>query len=177
MLLGCDQPKYLWAEAINYATWLKNQFPSHAIPETTPYALVNKTKPSLAMAHEFSIMVYVHMTTGGKLEARVNAAIYVGVDEESKGYHIWWAKKCRVSLERNVTFPPIANGMVPTNDVPDEGEYSAPVDVLPTKNIVQPVATIAPPLPMPPTPPQSAAPLPIPIAPRTTHIRPPAGYY
>jgi hypothetical protein len=136
MLLGRNQPKYLWAEAVNYATWLKNRFPSRAMPDTTPYALVNKTKPSLAMAHEFGITVYVHMTTGGKPEAQVNAAIYVGVDEESKGYRIWWADKRRVSIERNVTFPPITNTMVPTDDVLDKGEYSAPVDALPMKNIV-----------------------------------------
>jgi hypothetical protein len=49
MLLGCDQWKYLWAEAVNYVTWLKDWFPSHAMPETTPYALINKTKPSLAI--------------------------------------------------------------------------------------------------------------------------------
>jgi hypothetical protein len=147
------------------------------MPETTPYALVNKTKPSLAMAHKFGITIYVHTTTGGKLKAQVNAAIYVGVDEERKGYRIWWADKHRVSIERNITFPPITNTMVPTDDVPDKGGYSAPVDVLPMKNIVQPIATIAPPLPMPPTPPRSATPLPIPIAPRTTHVRPPAGYY
>jgi hypothetical protein len=54
---------------------------------------VNKTKPSLAMAHEFGITVYVHMTTGGKLKARVNAAVYIGVDEQSKGYRVWWANK------------------------------------------------------------------------------------
>jgi hypothetical protein len=102
------------------------------------------------MAHEFSIMVYVYTTTGGKLKLQTNAAIY---DEESKGYHIWWANKRRVSIEQNIIFLPIANTMVPTDDVPDEGEYSAPVDALLTKNIVQPIATIAPPLPMPPTPP------------------------
>jgi hypothetical protein len=165
MLLGRDQPKYLWAEAINYATWLKNQFPSCAMPETIPYALINKTKPSLAMAHEFGIMVYVHTTAGGKLKARANAAIYVGVDEESKGYRIWWANKRRVSIERNITFPPMVNALVPTDDVPDEGEYSTPqVDALPTKNVVQPIATIAPPLPMPLTPPRSTTPMPMPIA-------------
>jgi hypothetical protein len=59
------------------------------MPETAPYALMNKTKPSLAMAHEFSITIYIHTTTGGKLKVQANAAIYVGVDEESKGYRIW----------------------------------------------------------------------------------------
>jgi hypothetical protein len=165
MLLGRDQPKYLWAEAVHYATWLKNRLSSCATPETTPYALVNKTKPSLAMAHEFGIMVYVHTTTGGKLKVRANTAVYVGVDEESKGYHIWWANKRRVSIEQNIAFPPMANAMVPTDDIPDEGEYSAPVDALPTKNVIQSITTIAPPLPMPTTPLRSAAPLPIPIAP------------
>jgi hypothetical protein len=126
---------------------------------------MNKTKPSPAMAHEFSIMIHVHTTTEGKLKVRANTAIYVGVDEESKGYHIWWANKHRVSIEQNIAFLPMANAMVPTNDILDEGEYSAPVDALPTKNVIQPITTIAPPLPMPTTPLRSAAPLPIPIAP------------
>jgi hypothetical protein len=84
MLIGRDQPKFLWAEAVNYATWLKNRFPSRAIPGTTPYALVNKSKPSLAMAHEFGAKVFVHTTTGGKLEARASAAIFVGVMMRAK---------------------------------------------------------------------------------------------
>jgi hypothetical protein len=83
----------------------------------------------------------------------VNAAIYVGVDEESKGYRIWWADKHRVSIEQNITPLPITNTMVPTDDISEEGEYSAPVDALSMKNIIQPIATIVPPLLMPPTPP------------------------
>jgi transposase InsO family protein len=62
MLIGHDQPKFLWAEAVNYATWLKNRFPSRAILGTTPYALVNKSKPSLALAHKFGTKVFVHTT-------------------------------------------------------------------------------------------------------------------
>jgi transposase InsO family protein len=30
MLLGRDMPKILWAEVLNYATWLKNRLPSRA---------------------------------------------------------------------------------------------------------------------------------------------------
>jgi hypothetical protein len=124
MLIGCNQPKFLWAEAVNYATWLKNSFPLRAIPGTTPYALVNKSKPSLAMAHEFGAKVFVHTTTGGKLEAHANAAIFVSVDEESKGYHIWWAEKCRVSIEHNVTFPPAQAPLMAIDDVLDKGDIA-----------------------------------------------------
>jgi hypothetical protein len=107
MLLGQDMPKFLWAEALNYATWLKNRLPSCATPGKTPYELVNKSKPNLTLAHKFGTPVYVHVTTDHKLEVKVEEAIFVRVDQESKGYHIWWAGKRRVSIERNVTFPPM----------------------------------------------------------------------
>jgi hypothetical protein len=107
MLLGWDMPKFLWAEALNYTTWLKNRLPSHATPGKTLYELVNKSKLNLVLAHEFGTPVYVHVTTGGKLEVKVEEAIFVRVDQESKGYHIWWAEKQRVSIEQSVTFPPM----------------------------------------------------------------------
>jgi hypothetical protein len=122
MLLGQDMPKILWAEALNYATWLKNHLPSRATPDKTPYELVNKSKPNLALAHEFGTPVYVHVTTGGKLEAKVEEATFVGVDQESKGYCIWWAAKQKVSIEQNVTFPPMGPVTVRLIDNPDVGE-------------------------------------------------------
>jgi len=185
MLLGRNKPKYLWAEAINYSTWLKNRFPSSAIPGKTPYELINKSKPNLAMAHEFGAPVYVHVTTGEKLEARAEAAVFVGVDEESKGYRIWWAEKRRVSIERNITFPPLGPAMVDLDDVPDEGEFgmteepsTAPSAPTMQSSVVQPVI---PPTPTPTvafkTPPQSPIALPAPSAPRVTRVRPAPGYY
>jgi len=86
MLLARNMPKFLWAEAINYATWLKNRLPSHATPRHTPFELVNNSKPNLAHAHEFSTKVFVHSLDNGKLDARTLEAIFVGIDEESKAY-------------------------------------------------------------------------------------------
>jgi hypothetical protein len=63
MLLGRDMPEILWAEVLNYATWLKNCLPSCATLGKIPYELVNKSKPNLALAHEFSTPVYVHVDT------------------------------------------------------------------------------------------------------------------
>jgi hypothetical protein len=78
--------------------------------------------PNLMLAHEFSTPVYVHITTGGKLEAKVEEAILVRVDQESKGCRIWWAEKQRVSIERNVTFLPMGSVMVRLVDNPYIGE-------------------------------------------------------
>jgi hypothetical protein len=74
------------------------------------------------LAHEFSTLVYVHVTTGGKLEAKAEEATFVRVDQESEGYHIWWAGKRKVFIERNVTFPPMGPTTVRLIDNPDIGE-------------------------------------------------------
>jgi hypothetical protein len=101
---------------------LKNRLLSRATLGKTPYELVNKSKPNLALAHEFGTLVYVHVTTGGKLEVKVEEATFVRVDQESKGYQIWWAGKRKVSIERNVTFLPMGPVTVRLIDNPDIGE-------------------------------------------------------
>jgi hypothetical protein len=181
MLLGWDMPKILWAEALNYVTWLKNRLPSRATLGKLPYELVNKTKPNLALAHEFGTPVYVHITTGGKLEAKVEEATFVGADQESNGYRIWWAGKRKVSIERNVTFPPMGPVTVRLIDNLDVGELgiidapTAPTVSGTPQSDVQPVKQLPP--PMPTTPPRSNIPLPPPTAPRITQVRPTTGYY
>ena len=72
-----------------------------------PYSLVHKSKPNLAQAHEFGRKLYIHSTVGGKLEARANETIFVRIDEESKGYCVYWPEKRHVSIEHNVTFAPM----------------------------------------------------------------------
>src|SRR5258708_34973487 len=107
MLLTQNLPKFLWAEAINYATLLKNCLPSRAIPGHTPYELIHGTKPNLTSAHEFGEKVYVHLQDAGKLESHAKEAIFVSVNDQSKGYRIYWPAKWRiVSVERNVSFMP-----------------------------------------------------------------------
>jgi hypothetical protein len=181
MLLGWDMPKFLQAEALNYATWLKNCLPSCATPGKMPYEPVNKSKPNLMLAHKFGTPVYVHVTTGGKLEVEAEEAIFVRVDQESKGYRIWWAGKQRVSIEQNVTFLPMGPITVRLIDNLDVGELgmldapAAPAVPGTHQNVVQPVKK-SPPL-TPTTPPRSPIPLPPPTAPRVTQVCPTTGYY
>jgi hypothetical protein len=172
MLLGQDMPKILWVEALNYATWLKNCLPSCATLGKTPYELVNKSKPNLMLVHEFGAPVYVHVTTGGKLEVKAEEATFCRVDQESKGYCIWWAGKRKVFIEQNVTFLPIGPVMVRLIDNPDIGELGI-IDALASLTVhgipqsdVQPVKLSPPQTPT--TPPRSPAPLPLPSAPGIT---------
>jgi hypothetical protein len=168
MLLGQDMPKFLWAETLNYTTWLKNRLPSHSTLGKTPYKLVNKSKSNLMLAR-------------GKLEAKMEEANFVRVDQESKGYHIWWAGKQKVSIEQNVTFLLMGPVMVRLIDNPDVGEFgivdvpAAPTVPRTPQSNIQPVKH-SPPL-TPTTPPRSLTSLLPPTAPRITRVHPTTGYY
>jgi hypothetical protein len=119
----------------------------------------------LAQAYEFGVKVYVHLQDAGKLEARAEEAIFVGVDDQSKGYWVYWLGKRRISVERNISFVPTT--ITVAADVPIEGEKAS----LPVSND-QHVST-----PTPSTPLKLQMQLPEPTAPRATRIRPPIGYY
>lgn len=157
MLIAKNVLKFLWAEAVNYATWLKNCLPSHATPGHTPYSLVNGQHPDLLQAHKFGGKIFVHLPNARKLEPRAKEAIFVGIDLESKGYQVYWPGKRWVSVEWNVSFIPtmveIADDLLP------EGESEAPAQELPTSSNVQ---QVQPNVEAPKTPPQTTQMLPAP---------------
>lgn len=171
MLLGRNLPKCLCAKAVNYATWLKNRLPSQAIPDQTPYRLVHGTKPNLSLAREFGAPCLVHVGDAGKLDARAEQAIFVGIDAESKAYRVYWARKRKVSVERNVTFPPTSVEVA--DDVPAEGESTAPgpsnINVQSTSPANRQLTSPKPPSTLTRTP----QPAETPPAPRATRTTPP----
>lgn len=99
MLLGRGMPKFLWAEAVSYAVWLKNHLPSRSIPSHTPFELVHGRYADVSVAHEFGTTVLVNVEKAGKLELHAEEAQFVGVDTESKGYRVYWESKRWVSVE------------------------------------------------------------------------------
>lgn len=175
MLIAKDLPKFLWAKAVSYATWLKNRLPSRVTPGTTPYELVRKAKPSLAQAREFGCAAYVHLLDAGKLELRAEEGVFVGVDAESKGYRIYWPEKWRVSVERNVTFAPTE--VTVAQDVLNEGESNTTPNSNSNNNnnndVTVTEADNAPTVQHIPVPPSS---IPTP-EPRVMRSRPAPGYY
>jgi hypothetical protein len=169
MLIGHDLPKFLWAETVNYACWLKNFLPSSAIPSATPHEFVHRTKPNLSMAHKFGTRVYVHQLGAGKLEAHAEEAIFIGVNTDSKGYQVYWLDKRQVLVERNIVFVP-PNIRV-DQDVLDEGE-SRPSDEISTHKVRESSSNTPSIHPIPVTP---ADPTPTLNAPECPRLAP--GYY
>ena len=106
-LLGSGLPKSLWGYALMYATWLKNRVPHKAIESEgkTPYEMVYGEKPDLSRAREFGCKVMVKVKAVDKLDARAKEGRYLGPSSEtSDGFHVYWPKTRRVTVERNVRF-------------------------------------------------------------------------
>ena len=105
MLHDSGLPKFLWAEAVSHAIYLRNRTWTRAIGYTTPYELLYGTKPNMEGLQPWGCKVRVHDTGGSKLEARSKVGRWVGYDPETKdGHRIYWPDKRSISIERSVKF-------------------------------------------------------------------------
>ena len=105
MLHDSDLPKFLWAEAVTHAVYLKNRTWTCTIGNTTPYEILYGQKPNLANIQPWGCKVRVHRPVKSKLEDRSQIGRWMGFDEETKdGHRVYWPGKRRVSVERNVKF-------------------------------------------------------------------------
>ena len=122
LLHAAGAPKFLWAEAIHHAVWLKNRTTTRALPKAkTPYEMMYGKKPDLSGLREWGTKVWVHDTSGSKLDGRAKIGRWVGYDEESIGAHrIYWPEKKSISIERNVKFDD--NDVLMPSAQPLEGE-------------------------------------------------------
>ena len=127
MLHDSGLPKFLWAEAVAHAVYLKNRTWTRTIGDTTPYEILHGRKPNLGDLHPWGCKVRVSpkVDTISKLESRSFVGRWVGFDEETKdGHRIYWAEKRRISVERNVKFNFEADEII-VGDLPLEGEQGS----------------------------------------------------
>ncbi len=155
MLHQADLLKNLWAEAINFAVWLKNCMSTKALGNITPYERLYGQKPNLGNVPEWGQHVWVHSSKGSKLEAQATQAQWVGYDADSTHAHrIYWPNTKRISVERNVKFVP--STITVHSPPPSYASATAPATVQPVA-VPQPFPAPAPVLPalppaLPPVP-------------------------
>ena len=122
LLIGAGLPKFLWAEAFHHASWIKFRSPHSTLPGTTLYEFVHKQKPNLEHLHEFGATVYVKDLSAGKLDTQAKVGKFVGYDNESKGYRIYWPEKRSVTIEREVRFN-LDEILIPDDRLGNKGEW------------------------------------------------------
>ena len=105
MIIQSGQPNFLWAEAIRHSVWLRNRAITRAIPDgKTPHEVATEEKPNLAGLLEWGSRIWVKKLDVRKLEPWALEAVFVGYDDESKGYRAYWPSKRHVSIEGDVYF-------------------------------------------------------------------------
>jgi hypothetical protein len=68
----------------------------------TPHEVAIGKKPDLSQLIEWGATVWVKQLDAGKLDPQADKARFVGYDDESKGFHVYWPKKRKVGIERDV---------------------------------------------------------------------------
>jgi len=127
MLFAANLPPFLWAEAIHHAAWLRARIPSQALPGcTTPIEQATGQKPNLKKVLVFGAIVWVKVKNVGKLDPQAVEGLFVGYDEESKGYRVFYPKRRSVIVERDVYFDKEA--VVEVGEVVFEGETERKAD-------------------------------------------------
>ena len=106
MLLNSGLPKFLWAEAVKHAAYLRNRTTTKTTLGSTPHERATKTKPNLGRIPRFGQEVLVLIDAASKLDPTSKTARWIGFDDESKGHKVYWPDKRSVSVERNLTFVP-----------------------------------------------------------------------
>lgn len=79
--------KNLWAEAVQFAVWLKNCTSTKAISNVTPYEQLYNEVPNLGGVPEWGQHMWVYNMTGFKLDAQANQACWVGYNADSTCMH------------------------------------------------------------------------------------------
>jgi hypothetical protein len=97
-------PKNLWGEAACHVVWLMNCTSMKAVDGMTPFEANFGKKPDLQHVQEWGKKVWVHIEGGDKLGGCIKEGCWLGIDECSKGFRIYWPDKQMVMMEQNVYY-------------------------------------------------------------------------
>jgi transposase InsO family protein len=96
-----------WGEALKTAVYLKNLSPTKALKGMVPYHAWTGVKPNVEHLKVFGCSAYVHIPRdeSKKLKDRSRECVFLGYDDEKKGYRLVDLKEPRVIfVERSVKF-------------------------------------------------------------------------
>jgi hypothetical protein len=103
MLHTSGQP-LLWGKAAHHAVGLKNRTPTKALDGITLFEALTGKKLDLRGLKEWGCQVWVRNKMKAKLGGHVKEGVWVGLDETSRGYWVYWPKKRTVTVEQNTYF-------------------------------------------------------------------------
>lgn len=106
MLISKNMPKMLWTEAVVWAVYILNRCPTLAVKHVTPQEAWSGRKPSVKYLKVWGCLAHTHVPKVGrsKLDARSSVCIFLGIDQETKGYRLFDVESNKVITSKDVTF-------------------------------------------------------------------------
>lgn len=106
MLFDADLDEKLWAEACNTAAYLMNRTPRVRLHNKTPYEVWTGHKPDVADLRIFGSKVTVHepKQKRKKWSAKSREMIFIGYDDQKKGFRCYDSATNQVIVSRDVKF-------------------------------------------------------------------------
>ena len=146
-----------WAEAMACATYILNRTPTKALKDITPEEAWSGRKPNLQHLRIFGSIAYVHIPKQKrhKLDAKSSPFVFVGYDENTKGYRVYNPLTNKVQIARDVCFA--ENEVHDCSNTQDEELTGSKIVVVedqppslnptPSLNTTPQVTTLIPPIP------------------------------
>lgn len=99
-------PLRLLAEAINTSVFILNRTGTSSQSQKTPYQLWFGRDAKLEKLITFGTTAYAHIPKEKckKLDSKTIKSLFVGYNEEMKGFRIWFPETDRVDTKRDVVF-------------------------------------------------------------------------
>jgi transposase InsO family protein len=106
MLIAKGLPTFLWDEAVNHATYIRNRSPTKALKGKTPHEAWTGKKPDVTHFREFGSDVWIldESINRSKLSPKSKKMVFVGFMEGSKSVRYWDKEKRNIKVSRNFTF-------------------------------------------------------------------------
>jgi hypothetical protein len=130
ILIAKNLPKFLWAEAVAHAAYLRNRAPTRALNGLTPEEAFTGEKPDISHLQEFGSDVWVltqATNKRGKLDGKAKKSTFVGYNEGPAAIRYYDATQRQVRESRNYAFnwnerDGVDIFVTANSDVPLEGE-------------------------------------------------------
>lgn len=136
MLIAHQLPRFLWQEAANYASYVKNRSPTRALPGKTPYQALWNTKPDLQDLQEFGVPCWVltlPKEKPSKLEPKSQRFIFTGIREGTTGWRYYNSATRQILTSRDVIFERTKPAIEPeSSEIRLEGENASTVKTTPS---------------------------------------------
>jgi transposase InsO family protein len=106
MLKHANLPSSFWGDAALTAIYIRNRCLTAADTSKTPEEIWTGKKPTVKHMKVFGCDAFVHIddTDRGKLDSKAIKCIFIGYDEQKKGYRLFNPETKKVIVSRDVTF-------------------------------------------------------------------------